>query len=499
MNSNHSTYTAPRLRRLCRSALLAASLLVLGACHSSMTPTQEEIDATCPRTVRIMAAVEGYAGTHAGTRAVVDNTSTGSDTFEKLTKEAIGGEKAIRDIFLFVVPEFGSEASQVIYYYRPGHPQITEENGKLSGSNVPAKKFVSNDAGEAVMELELKPGRYTFITVANSQTLRKAAQGLTGTVTLEDLMSLSAPNRTFVAHPGQLSKYTGEKGEAEQRSADNPQDFPILGQQVITVPSEVPTEPLTPVIDMERIFARVDLTLTTIDKEGGDYLQSYEDKSGTKTLRRPSDYRLKGMRILAAPKDGSSCPYPILPCAGEYTALEGVMRTLNYEYPKMDKDKALTANGWEDGSNPSESQAWQKVINNGTTGGLRKLWRTQLFYTSVWNDTDTNPYHLYLPSLYLGVPKEGDWVHPKVHIELTFQRLSDQKDFIYRIPLHNEKGAEDYYSIRRNTIYHIDLTFYGDELQVQQSGVLVYPWKRVDQTLEINPDEGLPTPDDWKK
>ena len=491
MNSNHSIYTAPLLRRLCRSALLAASLLVLGACHSSMTPTQEEIDATCPRTVRIMAAVEGYAGSHTGTRAVVNNSSTDHDTFEKLTKEAQGGEKAIRDIFLFVVPEFGSEASQVIYYYRPGHPQIKAEGGKLSGSNVAAKQFVSNDAGEAVMELELKPGRYTFITVANSQTLRRAAQGRTGTVTLEDLKSLTAPNRTFVAHPGQLSKYTGEKGEAEQSFATDPQDFPILGQQVITVPSETPTESLEPVINMERIFARVDLTLTTIDKEGGDYLKSYEDKEGPKTLRRPSDYRLKGMRILATTTaSGTSYSFPILPYAGEYTALKEVIRSVGYTSPTILADKGITSNGWEDGSNLSESQAWQKVINNGKDGGLLKLWHKPLFYTSVWNDTDTNPYHLYLPSLYLGQVGEKEKGASSVRIELTFRRLSDSKDYVYRIPLHNEKDAKDYYSIRRNTIYHIDLTFYGDKLIAYEAGgIKVLPWKVEDQTIVVDVDD----------
>lgn len=488
MNSNHSTYTAPLLRRLCRSALLAASLLVLGACHSSMTPTQEEIDATCPRTVRIMAAVEGYAGTHTGTRAVVDNTSTTDDTFKPKKEASVGGEKAIRDIFLFVIPEFGSEASQVIYYYRPGHPQIKAEGGKLSGSQVDAKQFVSNDAGEAVMELELRPGRYTFITVANSQTLRKAAQGRTGTVTLEDLKGLTAANRTFVAHPGQLSKYTGEKGEADQSIAIDPQDFPILGQQVITVPSESPTKPLEPVIDMERIFARVDLTLTTIDKEGGDYLQSHKDMSGTETLRRPSDYRLKGMRILATTTaTGTSYSYPILPSSGEYTALEEVVRSVGYTSPTILADKGITSNGWEDGSNLSESQAWQKVINNGTKGGLLKLWQKPLFYTSVWNDTDTNPYHLYLPSLYLGQVGETEAGASSVRIELTFRRLSDSKDYVYRIPIHNETGASDYYSIRRNTIYHIDLTFYGDELQVQQSNAkyTVDTWEDVDIPAEL--------------
>lgn len=489
MNSNHSTYTAPLLRWLCRSVLLAASLLVLGACHSSITPTQEEIDTTCPRTVRIMAAVEGYAGSHAGTRAVVDavvvNTSTTDDTFKPKEKESVGGEKAIRDIFLFVIPEFSSEASQVIYYYRPGLPLVTEENGKLTvtGSNVDAKRFVSNDAGEAVMELELKPGRYTFITVANSETLRKAAKSsTTGKVTLEDLKKLTAPNRTFVAHPGQLSKYTGEKGDTERDADFSPQNFPILGQQVITVPSVVTDETLSPEILMERIYARVDLTLTTTDKEGGDYLQSYVDEDGTKTLRRPSDYRLKGMRLLAATTSGYNYPYPILPSAGEYTALEEVVRSVGYTSPTILADKGITSIGWEDGSNPSDTQAWQKVINNGTKGGLRKLWRTPLFYSNVWSNTDPLPLHLYLPAIYLGQVTDKN---KSIRLELQFKKLDGSETLTYRIPIHNETGASDYYSIRRNTIYHIDLTFYGSKLEVKQSNAeyIVDTWE--DQPVDI--------------
>ena len=161
---------------------------------------------------------------------------------------------------------------------------------------------------------------------------------------------------------------------------------------------------------------------------------------------------------------------------------------MGYTSPTILADKGITSNGWEDGSNLSESQAWQKVINNGTKGGLLKLWQKPLFYTSVWNDTDTNPYHLYLPSLYLGQVGETEAGASSVRIELTFRRLSDSKDFVYRIPLHNEKGAKDYYSIRRNTIYHIDLTFYGDELIVYESGVKVLPWKVEDQNIELDPD-----------
>jgi len=479
MNSNHSTYTAPLLRRPCRSALLAASLLVLGACHSSITPTQEEIDTTCPRTVRIMAAVEGYAGSHAGTRAVVDavvdNTSTTADTFKPKEKESVGGEKAIRDIFLFVIPEFSSEATKVIYYYGSGDDSgITGD--RLNGTKVVAKSFTTNNDGEAVMELALKPGRYTFITVANSVALRNAAKEK-GTVTLSTLRGLTHTNRTFVARPDQTEVYIGSSKH---------QDFPILGQQVIDVPSETPTKSFEPVIDMERIFARVDLTLTTTDKKGGDYLKSHKDKSGTETLRRPSDYRLKRIRILAATTSGYSYPYPILPSAGEYTAIEEVIRSVGYTSPTILKDKGITSNGeWEDGSNLSESQAWDKVINNGKDGGLRKLWHTPLFYTKVWNDTDENPFHLYLPSLYLGQVGEKEEGASSVRIELTFRRLSDSKDYVYRIPIHNEKGAKDYYSIRRNTIYDIDLTFYGDEIVVKQSNskYTVDTWE--DQPVDI--------------
>lgn len=476
MNSNHSTYTAPLLRWLCRSVLLAASLLVLGACHSSITPTQEEIDTTCPRTVRIIAAVEGYAGSHAGTRTVVDavvvNTSTTDDTFKPKEKESVGGEKAIRDIFLFVIPEFSSEATKVIYYYGSGDDSgITGD--KLNRTNVVAKSFTTNNDGEAVMELALKPGRYTFITIANSVALRKAAKEK-GTVTLSALRGLTHTNRTFVARPDQTddSDYIG--------SDSYHQDFPILGQQVITVPSVAPTDPLEPEIDMERIFARVDLTLTTTESEGGDYLQSYVDEDGTKTLRRPSDYRLKGMRLLAATTSGYSYPYPILPSAGEYTAIENGYKNSDFTSPTILADKGITSIGWEDGSNPSESQAWDKVINNGKDGGLGKLWHTPLFYTSVWNDTNTNPYHLYLPSLYLGQVGEKEEGASSVRIELTFRRLSDRKDYIYRIPIHNETGAPDYYSIRRNTIYDIDLTFYGDKLYEGDMQYEAEPWTEVD-------------------
>ena len=483
MNSNHSTYTAPLLRWLCRSALLTASLLVLGACHSSLVPTQEEIDAACPRTVRIMAAVEGYAGTHTGTRAIVDNTSTDKDTFEKLSKEAKGGEKVIRDIFLFVVPELSSEASQVIYYYRSEDATNGISNDKISGSDVPAKLFTTNSEGEAVMELDLKPGNYTFITVANSVALRSAAIS-DGTLTLSALRSLTYSNRTFVAHTDQVEVYVGKGSERK--------DFPIYGEQVITVPSEAPTEPLQPVINMERVFARVDLTLTTIEKEGGDYLKSYSTVGST-TLRRPSDYRLMSMKLLASTATSETkYRYPILPLDGEYSAIDGY-RSIGFSSPTIDKSTALTSIEWEDGSNPSESYYWKKYINSGAEGELGKLWRQPLFYSSVYKGEDGKVFHLYLPPLYLG---KGTKEENSVRLELKFRKLDDSGETLtYRIPIHNENrkpdkfNSLDYYAIRRNTIYHIDLTFYGDVLYAYESGIKVLPWKVEEETIEVDEDE----------
>ena len=88
---------------------------------------------------------------------------------------------------------------------------------------------------------------------------------------------------------------------------------------------------------------------------------------------------------------------------------------------------------------------------------------------------------MYLPSVYFGNVSDPNKV---VRLQLKFKKLDGTETLTYRIPIHNETGASDYYSIRRNTIYDIDLTFYGDELWVNQS-YSVDPWEDVDIPTEL--------------
>ena len=128
------------------------------------------------------------------------------------------------------------------------------------------------------------------------------------------------------------------------------------------------------------------------------------------------------------------------------------------------------------------SYSWQKFINNGATGGLRKLWKQPLLYTKVYKDTEDKAFHLYLPAIYLGQVTDKD---KSIRLELQFKKLDDSSILTYRIPIHNETGASDYYSIRRNTIYDIDLTFYGRKLEVKQCDAkyIVDTWE--DQPVDI--------------
>ena len=95
---------------------------------------------------------------------------------------------------------------------------------------------------------------------------------------------------------------------------------------------------------------------------------------------------------------------------------------------------------------------------------------------------------MYLPAVYFGDVTDKDKDKDKVvRLQLKFTKLDGSETLTYRIPIHNEEGASDYYSIRRNTIYHIDLTFYGKEIQEGPKTILPY---RVDTWT--NQDVDLP-------
>lgn len=462
MNRDIIKHRALPMKRLCHSLLLAGSLLLLAACHSTIAPSVDEEVGSCPQKVKIMATVSDFGGTSTDTRAVISDT-TEDKSFGVQTKPAVGNEKEIQDIFLFVVPQGATEVSEVRYYYKEGPAGITADIAK-------SKFDVVGD--DVIMALELLPGQYNFLTVANSAALRTMPKDQ---LTLANLKKLECANITFVA--------TTDKADAEAFK-----DFPIFGHQGIVVPATQQEAPLEPVIDMERVFARIDLTLTTVDKDNNYFKVHDRDKEAKS--RRPEDYRLVSLEVLAADNEGKAYPYTILPIGSdEYAEFSALPRT--YTHSRIATmtigSKPTAVASWGDGKKYTAG-AFDTKVNGGAKGGLAKLRKQSLLFRSAESETAG---HLYLPSFFTYQNT------PTVNLQLTFKNHIDGKLYLYRIPVKNgeDKLAQlQPYSIRRNTIYAIDLAFYGGEIVSLTSGVKVLPWIVTDQYFEIDPKAGADKP-----
>ena len=464
----HPASVSSSLTKLITLSVGLLTLLLTG-CHQSIAPTEEELAGSCEQAVRITAQVSPFGGAPTGTRANVDGKVDNEqiDDWQPRSRVGKGGEVHISRLFLIVTKRGSDQIERMIYYTAQDYEPEKVYNGNLSGTKIEAKYLTidSSQPGIVSMELTLLPGDYTFYLIANSKALENRVKDYMANEvkTLADLQAVTSPNTAFIAEESQTGSYEN--------------DFPIIGMGELSVPATM--EPgkrveLTPEIPMERLFARVDLTLTTATEDLTDYLS--EVKGAT---YRPADYKLHKLNVLAADKStGGKYKYPLLPVPGEHTALPaGLPRATGFTAPSILLSKP-TNPPMEDGSNRTESQAWQKVINKGPKGGLLMLWQKPLFYTSVWNDTDTNPYHLYLPAIYLPGVADKD---KSIRLELQFKRVDGTGDILtYRIPIHNQKGAPDYYSIRRNTIYDIGLTFYGNKLYEGDAEYIV-------ETLEDQP------------
>ena len=480
---------------------LGALIIALGftACHQSVIPSEAELVGSCEVPVRITARVSPFGGVPTGTRAdvpgTVDNEQIGPwKPLEKGT--AVQGESRISRLYVFVTKRGSDKIEKTLYYYAAdykGDGGEEVENDLLKGTEIPAMELTTT-AGEVTMDMTLLPGDYTFLLVANSHQLAE-------TIKSKQPSTLSAlKNIVEESGIGFASIAMDDEG-----FIDFDYDFSIIGYGDLTVPATTdPDDPveLLPVILMERHYARVDVSLTTAtNKQRTDYLSV--DGNGDRF--DPSQYRLTQFLFLVTvgrnKNEWKAYPVRLLPVEGEYTALpEGVPR-----YPfESYKDKVPVIGDGEGLIGPrnpqflyfdlvysdssSGSELWGNYINNGKTGGLRKLWKQPLVFSrgTLYQPNKPGPGYIYLPSVYFGKVSDPNKV---VRLQLKFSKLDGSETLTYRIPIHNEEGASDYYSIRRNTIYDIDLTFYGNELQVQRSGIKVLPWKVEDQTIVVDIDD----------
>ena len=477
-----------------RVALYAFILTLAGgltACHQSIAPTEEELAGNCEQAVRITARVSPFGGVPAGTRAeevtgTVDNEKT--DGWKPLEKDiAVKGESRISRLYVFVTKRGSDTIEKTLYYYDAadykGEGGEVVVGGKLEGKEIPASPLTTT-TGEVTMDMTLLPGDYSFVLVANSPEVAGIVKSPQPLTTLSDLNKVFSMGAGFLADAGPGGLTSFDLG------------FPIIGYGDLTVPPT--TQPdkqveLQPVILMERLEARVDVTLTTATNlDRSDYVTESDGERFD-----PSQYKLTQFVVLLCvdvsdPEDKKLYPYTLFPVEKEVTALpDGTPRypLASYSPPEILDDEGILGpkrhpkhvlalvymdNLWND------KVFWPTYVNNGDAGRLGMLWRQSLFFIPT-----IGPAYLYLPAVYFPGKKDPDKVDKVVRLQLKFTKLDGSETLTYRIPIHNEESASDYYSIRRNTIYDIDLTFYGSKLEVKQSNAkyTVDTWE--DQPVDI--------------
>lgn len=477
------------------AGVVLALLVALSGCHKEVGesgPTGESDGGS--RHVRIAATIDSYSlpGSRPSTRAIgtVDEVPD-RNIWSEHAELGLNYERAVYFAVLYIYPKGKTTPSDAWVYYTnafaAGCKSLKGDTSSplsaitdlevLSQSNSHVRHFASTELpeGALTMDLELEPGTYKFVLVANSLPALTSAIG--NTASPADPRGLTSKETAFTSldlMPNTVTKL--------------PRRFmPMVGSQQfdITSSTAVP-QVVSPDIRLERTFARLDVYLTTAKNETKE---EYHSKDGL----TPKDYRflsysLKGMGGYAQ---------PLFPLSGETSVVE-TKSTATVTAPTGSEPTNFTLSAGTESEeillrdikgrfDDKQVQAFNTPDDPSTTPWtlpirIGKLWKAPIFRSEAAADkgltgsyyakyisdpentekTETHPaVHLYIPSLF-----QVDNNH-EVSFGLTFGRATNATETRdYTISLTNERRAADLHAIRRNTWYRYELKFYGESLKV---------------------------------
>lgn len=475
------------------AGVVLALLVALSGCQKEVGesgPTGESDGGA--RHVRIAASIDSYSlpGSRPSTRAAGTVKEVGSGIWTPEAKLGLDYERAVYFAVLYIYPEGDPEPSSAWIYYTnafaAGCKSLKKDESsplskiedleELSQSNSQVRHFASTELtqGTLTMDLELEPGKYKFVLVANSiPALTSAIKSTTNPADPRGLTSKETAFTSLDLMPNTVTKL--------------PRRFmPMVGSQDFTITSSTAVpQVVSPDIDLERTFARLDVCLTTAKDED---LSAYHEKDGNvPTDFRFLEYSLKGM---------GGYEQPLFPLESETTAIKE-KSTAKVAAPTTSKvvDPKITVESKEGPillSNIAKSFDEKEANTFNTPTKLStpwaepiqvsKLWKSPIFrtttdetvpageyYGSFTKDPENTPakekhpaIHLYIPSLY----QVEDRKH-EVSFTLKFGRATDASQTKeYTISLTNQRDATDLYAIRRNTWYRYELKFYGEKMRV---------------------------------
>lgn len=472
------------------AGVVLALLVALSGCQKEVGesgPTGESDGGA--RHVRIAASIDSYSlpGSRPSTRAAGTVEEVGSGIWTPHAELGLDYERAVYFAVLYIYPEGKDEPSSAWIYYTnafaAGYKNLKGDTSsplsainldELSQSNSQVRHFASTESSALTMDLELEPGKYKFVLVANSiPALTSAIKSTTKPADPRGLTSKETAFTSLDLMPNTVTKL--------------PRRFmPMVGSQDFTITSStaVPQVISSPTIDLERTFARLDVCLTTADKD----LTAYHEKDGyVPTDFRFLEYSLKGMGGYEQPlfplesettkieekstaKVAAPTPSEVVDPKITVESKEGPILLSNIA-KSFDEKEANTFNTPTKLSTPwaepiQVSMLWKAPIFRTTTDKAEPAGKYYGSFTKDPENTDAKEdhpaIHLYIPSLY----QKKDRKH-EVSFTLKFGRATDASQTKeYTISLTNQRDATDLYAIRRNTWYRYELKFYGEKMRV---------------------------------
>ena len=505
------------MRHITRLLLLSLLVLSLAGCHQSVVPSAEEQQGDgCERPVRITARIlPDGAPLRANDGEVKDDIDDEPDTpFDPEVNDPVTGldESRIDHVMLYVYDK--DKLIRTIFY---NNPRITE-GMPASAGKLEVKPFGTETGGIFTFDLLLSPGRYRFVLLVNDP--KSWEEAMKGKIRDPQKIYLSqmTDERKMLNSVMLFSKNT-TNATYKYKSGVHPRLIPMTGQAMLTIPKgnvDGTPKTVTPSIDLERVFAKVEFILTTANKEETEYLSpeiakykiDYRDYVDGSTKGRLT----KGRFVDLVDTDWRAGTLEMLPSRGEYTATGKDMPEESRLY------SARTATDYQqyfhDGATyrtqvttPYAENLDAKNVFPISGGGFDKVYHKRS--KSQYSKWTLNWYYLYIPPMFINGLTKEDMPYLLIGINTTGEEIPDDAPAAapqmtyFRLPITTlvsaaGGGIEEKFEIRRNTTYSIYAAFRGGRL-ILNDGIYVYPWRRVDQEIPIDPDADGETLPDWNK
>ena len=505
------------MRHTTRLLLLSLLVLSLAGCHQSVVPTAEEQQGDgCERPVRITARIlPSGAPLRANDGEVKDDPDDDPDTPfdpEVVDPEAKLDECRIDHVMLYVYDK--DKLIRTIFY---NNPRITE-GMPASAGKLEVKPFGTETGGIFTFDLLLSPGRYRFVLLVNDpKSWEEAMKG-----------NIRDPQKIY------LSQMTDERGmlnsqmlisrnttnsTTKYKSGVHPRLIPMTGQAMLTIPKgndDGTPKTVTPSINLERVFARVEFILTTATKDKSEFLSpdiaNYRIDNRKYVGGKESGRLTKGQLVDLVDTDWRAGTLEMLPSRGEYTATGRDMP----EGSRLYSDRTATdyLQYFRDAATyraqvptPYAENLDEKNVLHLGYNGFSKMYHKRS--RSQFQKNSLDLYYLYIPPMFINGLTKEDMPYLLIGINTTGEEIPDDAPAAapqmtyFRLPITTlvsaaGGGIEEKFEIRRNTTYSIYAAFRGGRL-ILNDGIYVYPWRRVDQEIPIDPDADGETLPDWNK